>query len=184
MFLIIILFFQDYFKLLPEGFKPEDVYVCESRYTTRTKTFKKIKMWSMPPNSVKLIPRDVPLPVVRVASLFVSAANRDQVADTSDDHGSFIEKVCIFMNWQFPVIFRKINLDFFQVFLTDNSHTCYLQEREAVPVEVANGEPGCQYYEQLCYNNMWLKVGDCVYIRSHVLIRPRIGRQANYKYIF
>lgn len=62
----------------------------------------------------------------------------------------------------------------------DTFNTCYLQEREAVPVEVANGEPGCQYYEQLCYGNMWLKVGDCVYIRSHGLIRPRIGRQANY----
>lgn len=57
-------------------------------------------MWTMPPSSVKLIPRDVPLPVVRVASTFVSSANRDQdkMADTVDDHGSFIEKVCLFMN--------------------------------------------------------------------------------------
>ncbi|XP_060724128.1 polybromo 1, like isoform X2 [Tachysurus vachellii] len=138
-----VVFVKDYFKYQPEGFKPEDVYVCESRYTTRTKAFKKIKIWTMPPSSVKLISRDVPLPVVRVASMFVSAANRDQdkMADSADDHGSFIEK-----------------------------------EREAVPVEVSNGEPGCQYYEQLCYNNMWLKVGDCVYIRSHRLTRPRIGR--------
>ncbi|XP_060775398.1 polybromo 1, like isoform X2 [Neoarius graeffei] len=138
-----VIFVKDYFKLQPEGFKPEDVFVCESRYTTRTKAFKKIKIWSMPPSSVKLIPRDVPLPVVRVASMFVSAANHDQdkMADTADDSGSFIEK-----------------------------------EREAVPIEVANGEPGCQYYEQLCYNNIWLKVGDCVFIRSRGLIRPRIGR--------
>ncbi|KAM9482460.1 polybromo 1, like isoform 1-T2 [Clarias gariepinus] len=138
-----VIFVKDYFKLQPEGFKPEDVFVCESRYATRTKAFKKIKLWSVPPSSVKLIPRDVPLPVVRVASMFVKAANRDQdkMADAANDHGSFIEK-----------------------------------EREAVPVEVANGEPGCQYYEQLCYNNMWLKVGDCVYIRSHGLIRSRIGR--------
>lgn len=70
-------------------------------------------------------------------------------------------------------------LGFFEVFLTYNFYTSFLQEREAVPVEVANGEPGCQYYEQLCYNNMWMKVGDCVYIRSHRLTRPRIGRQAN-----
>lgn len=67
----------------------------------------------------------------------------------------------------------KLNLSFCDL----NFRSCYLQEREAVPVEVTNGEPGCQYYEQLCYNNMWLKVGDCVYIRSHGLIRPRIGRQ-------
>lgn len=76
----------------PEGLKPEDVFVCESRYTARTKTFKKIKIWSMPPNSVKLVSREVPLPVVRVASMFVSA--KDKVADLPDgESGGFVEKV-------------------------------------------------------------------------------------------
>uniref|UniRef100_A0A673MT31 Protein polybromo-1 n=1 Tax=Sinocyclocheilus rhinocerous TaxID=307959 RepID=A0A673MT31_9TELE len=136
----VVLFVKEYFKSQPEGFRPEDVYVCESRYTARTKTFKKIKIWSMPPSSVKLVPREVPLPVVRVASMFVSA--KDKVSDLPDgENGGFVEK-----------------------------------EREDVPVEVANGEPGCQYYEQLRYNDMWLKLGDCVYIRSHRLVRPRVGR--------
>lgn len=54
----------------PEGFPAEDVYVCESRYTARNKTFKKIKIWAMPASSMKLVTRDVPLPVVRVASMF------------------------------------------------------------------------------------------------------------------
>uniref|UniRef100_A0AAY4CCS3 Protein polybromo-1 n=1 Tax=Denticeps clupeoides TaxID=299321 RepID=A0AAY4CCS3_9TELE len=138
-----VLFVKDYFKLQPEGFRPEDVYICESRYTAKTKSFKKIKMWTMPASSVKLVPRDVPLPVVRIASMFVSTSKRDQERfnDTLEGGAGFIEK-----------------------------------EREDVTVEVANGEPGCQYYEQLCYNNMWLKVGDCVYIQSHGLVRPRIGR--------
>lgn len=59
-----------------------------------------------------------------------------------------------------------------------------LQDREDVPMEVNNGEPGCQYYEQLCYNNLWLKVGDCVYIASHGLVRHRVGRcsKNNYPY--
>uniref|UniRef100_A0A8C2L4U9 Protein polybromo-1 n=1 Tax=Cyprinus carpio TaxID=7962 RepID=A0A8C2L4U9_CYPCA len=136
----VVLFVKEYFKSQPDGFRPEDVYVCESRYTARTKTFKKIKIWSMPPSSVKLVSREVPLPVVRVASMFVSA--KDKAADLPDaESGGFIEK-----------------------------------EREDVPVEVANGEPGCQYYEQLHYNDMWLKLGDCVYIRSHGLVRPRVGR--------
>uniref|UniRef100_A0A672QK67 Protein polybromo-1 n=1 Tax=Sinocyclocheilus grahami TaxID=75366 RepID=A0A672QK67_SINGR len=136
----VVLFVKEYFKSQPEGFRPEDVYVCESRYTARTKTFKKIKIWSMPPSFVKLVPREVPLPVVRVASMFVSA--KDKVSDLPDgENGGFVEK-----------------------------------EREDVPVEVANGEPGCQYYEQLQYNDMWLKLGDCVYIRSHRLVRPRVGR--------
>ncbi|XP_076870387.1 polybromo 1, like isoform X3 [Brachyhypopomus gauderio] len=135
---------KDYFKHQPEGFRPEDVFVCESRYITRTKSFKKIKIWAMPPSTMKLVPRDVPLPVIRVASMFAATAKRDQdkLVDFADgDHGGFIEK-----------------------------------ERDDVPIDVASSEPGFQYYEQLCYNNMWLKVGDCVYIQSHGLARPRIGR--------
>ncbi|CAB1315070.1 unnamed protein product [Coregonus sp. 'balchen'] len=47
--------------------------------------------------------------------------------------------------------------------------------REDVTLDMTNGEPGCQYYEQLYYNDTWLKVGDCVYIRSHGLVRHRVG---------
>lgn len=43
-------------------------------------------------------------------------------------------------------------------------------------MDMTNGEPGCHYYEQLCYNSLWLKVGDCVYIGSHGLVRHRVGR--------
>ncbi|KAK6321305.1 hypothetical protein J4Q44_G00082810 [Coregonus suidteri] len=49
--------------------------------------------------------------------------------------------------------------------------------REDVTLDMTNGEPGCQYYEQLYYNDTWLKVGDCVYIRSHGLVRHRVGRE-------
>lgn len=52
----------------------------------------------------------------------------------------------------------------------------FQQEKEDVPVEMSNGEPGCHYFEQLRYNDMWLKVGDCVFIKSHGLVRPRVGR--------
>lgn len=43
-------------------------------------------------------------------------------------------------------------------------------------MEMTNGEPACEYFEQLGYNNLLLKVGDCVYIRSHGLVRHRVGR--------
>uniref|UniRef100_A0A8C7TDM1 Protein polybromo-1 n=1 Tax=Oncorhynchus mykiss TaxID=8022 RepID=A0A8C7TDM1_ONCMY len=128
-----VMFVKDYFKLQPEGVRPEDVYVCESRYSARNKAFKKIKLWAVPA-AVRFVPRDVPLPVVRVASMY---AKRDQ------------EKL----------LANVLNI-----------------EREDVPVEMTGGEPGCPYYDQLHYNNMWLKVGDCVYIQSHELIKPRIGR--------
>ncbi|XP_018617666.1 protein polybromo-1-like isoform X1 [Scleropages formosus] len=144
----VVMFVKEYFKLQPEGFRPEDVFVCESRYSAKTKSFKKIKMWTMPVSSVRFVPRDVPLPVVRVASMFANATRHEQEkpqevteCEKGADDCSVIDK-----------------------------------EREDVPVDVSNGEPGCQYYEQLHYNGMRLKVGDCVYIRSHGLVRARVGR--------
>lgn len=137
----VVMFVKDYFKLQPEGFRPEDVHVCESRYTARNKTFKKIKIWAMPTSSVKFIPRDVPLPVVRIASMFAKPDQDKQLAISYANSGSFVDK-----------------------------------EREDVPMEMSGGEPGCHYYEQLCFNNMWVKVGDCVYIQSHGLSKPRVAR--------
>uniref|UniRef100_A0A8C2XBY9 Protein polybromo-1 n=1 Tax=Cyclopterus lumpus TaxID=8103 RepID=A0A8C2XBY9_CYCLU len=126
----VVMFVKEYFKLHPEGFRTEDVYVCESRYSAKSKSFKKIKMWAMPLSSVRFHPREIPLPVVRVASMF---------APKQEEKPQEIEK-------------------------------------EDVPMEITNGEPACQYYEQLSYNNLWLKVGDCVYIGSHGLVRHRVGR--------
>ncbi|XP_032406138.1 protein polybromo-1-like isoform X1 [Xiphophorus hellerii] len=139
----VVMFVKEYFKLSPEGFKQEDVYVCESRYSAKSKSFKKIKMWAMPLSSVRFVPRDVPLPVVRVASMFVTKQDEKptEIVEESKMTDGIIDK-----------------------------------EREDVPLDVTNGEPGCQYYEQLCYNNLWLKVGDCVYIASHGLVRHRVGR--------
>jgi protein polybromo-1 len=36
---------KDYFRSRPEGFADKDVYVCESRYSTKARAFKKIKVW-------------------------------------------------------------------------------------------------------------------------------------------
>uniref|UniRef100_A0A3Q2DT07 Protein polybromo-1 n=1 Tax=Cyprinodon variegatus TaxID=28743 RepID=A0A3Q2DT07_CYPVA len=86
-----VVFVKDYFKMQPEGFKPEDVYVCESRYFARNKLFKKIKVWAMPESSVKLVPREVPLPVVRVASMFAKP-DLEKLAMSYAGAGKFIEK--------------------------------------------------------------------------------------------
>uniref|UniRef100_A0A3Q0SJU1 Protein polybromo-1 n=1 Tax=Amphilophus citrinellus TaxID=61819 RepID=A0A3Q0SJU1_AMPCI len=141
----VVIFVKDYFKMQPEGFRAEDVYVCESRYTARNKFFKKIKIWAMPESSVKLVSREVPLPVVRVASMFAKPDQEKPVAYT--DSG-FVDKV----SFKLPL------------------------EREDVPMEMSGAEPGCLHYEQLCYKNMWFKVGDCVYIQSHGLSKPRVAR--------
>ncbi|XP_010775835.1 protein polybromo-1 isoform X3 [Notothenia coriiceps] len=139
----VVMFVKEYFKLHPEGFRADDVYVCESRYSAKSKSFKKIKMWTMPPSSVRFVPREVPLPVVRVASMFAPKQEEKppEVVDEIKMTDGIVDK-----------------------------------EREDVPMDMTNGEPGCQYYEQLCYNNLLLKVGDCVYISSHGLVRHRVGR--------
>ncbi|XP_029990472.1 protein polybromo-1-like isoform X1 [Sphaeramia orbicularis] len=142
----VVMFVKDYFKLHPEGFRAEDVYVCESRYSAKSKSFKKIKMWTMPLSSVRLLPREVALPVVRVASMFALKQEEKPPEITQPENESKVTDA-----------------------VAD-------KEREDAPMDMSNGEPGCQYYEQLCYNNMWLKVGDCVYIGSHGLVRHRVGR--------
>ncbi|KAM9227632.1 protein polybromo-1 isoform 1-T1 [Leptosomus discolor] len=144
----VVMFVKEYFKLCPENFRDDDVYVCESRYSAKTKSFKKIKLWTMPVSSVRFVPRDVPLPVVRVASVF---ANTDKVDE--EKHAETLED-------------SKVGESILHL----------EKDKEDVPVEMSNGEPGCHYFEQLCYNDMWLKVGDCVFIKSHGLVRPRVGR--------
>ncbi|XP_064374767.1 protein polybromo-1 isoform X14 [Dromaius novaehollandiae] len=144
----VVMFVKEYFKLCPENFRDEDVYVCESRYSAKTKSFKKIKLWTMPVSSVRFVPRDVPLPVVRVASVF---ANTDKVDE--EKHSENLED-------------SKVGESILHL----------EKDKEDVPVEMSNGEPGCHYFEQLCYNDMWLKVGDCVFIKSHGLVRARVGR--------
>uniref|UniRef100_UPI0037E8AB68 polybromo 1, like isoform X1 n=1 Tax=Semicossyphus pulcher TaxID=241346 RepID=UPI0037E8AB68 len=136
----VVMFVKDYFKMHPEGYRAEDVYICESRYTARTKSFKKIKIWAIPASPVKLVPRDVPLPVVRVASMFAKP-DLDKTTISYSGSGSFVDK-----------------------------------EREDVPMEMSGAEPNCQHYEQLRFNSMWVKVGDCVYIQSHGLSKPRVAR--------
>ncbi|XP_068568266.1 polybromo 1, like isoform X1 [Cebidichthys violaceus] len=136
----VVLFVKDYFKMQPEGYRAEDVYVCESRYAGRNKSFKKIKIWAVPVSALKLVSRDVPLPVVRVASMFAKP-DYDKLTVSYAGSGGFIDK-----------------------------------EREDVPTEMSGADPGCRHYEQLHYNNMWFKVGDCVYIQSHGLSKPRVAR--------
>ncbi|KAL1454034.1 hypothetical protein WDU94_010329 [Cyamophila willieti] len=59
---------KDYFKFRPEGFEPKDVYVCESRYSSKSRSFKKIAKYYPPGHrwativfNYKLIEREIPL---------------------------------------------------------------------------------------------------------------------------
>lgn len=78
----------------PEGFATADIYVCESRYATRSRMFKKIKLWIVKGSTVKYVAREVPLPVVRVASMFAKP-NLDKYALAYTDCRGFVEKVSL-----------------------------------------------------------------------------------------
>uniref|UniRef100_A0A182PR37 Polybromo-1 n=1 Tax=Anopheles epiroticus TaxID=199890 RepID=A0A182PR37_9DIPT len=67
-----VMHIRDYVKLKPENFANKDVFVCESRYSSKARSFKKLKTWNLvrAKDPVKLIPREAPLEVKRVMSVF------------------------------------------------------------------------------------------------------------------
>lgn len=60
---------KDYFKQKPEGYADKDIFVCESRYSTKLRAFKKIKNWPFM-NNTTLIQRETPVEPKRVMSVF------------------------------------------------------------------------------------------------------------------
>lgn len=59
--------------------------MCESRYSTRSRSFKKIKLFPETPNLV-LIPRDIPLEPKRVMSVFRERVekHKDELAELQE----------------------------------------------------------------------------------------------------
>ncbi|XP_065348205.1 protein polybromo-1 isoform X6 [Cloeon dipterum] len=67
----LVLSVRDYLRLKPESFPEKDVYVCESRYASKARSFKKIKLWPCTlPEHIKLVTREEPLEPKRVMSVF------------------------------------------------------------------------------------------------------------------
>ncbi|XP_005177916.2 protein polybromo-1 [Musca domestica] len=67
-----VMHIKDYIKAKPENFDDKDVFVCESRYHVRSRSFKKFKNWPFVRENdpVKLTPRDKPIEIKRVMSVF------------------------------------------------------------------------------------------------------------------
>ncbi|XP_071547124.1 protein polybromo-1 isoform X2 [Panulirus ornatus] len=78
----------DYIKMKPEDVDEKEVYVCESRYNSRNRFFKKIK--SFPFNvgeRVKLVERPEPLEMKRVDSVFKERIERhkEELAELDEE---------------------------------------------------------------------------------------------------
>lgn len=78
-----VMFVKDYFRLQPVNIEEKDVYVCESRYTSKVKTFKKIKIWPCIQNTA-LIMRTNMLPMNRVPSVFAKLEEENETPSTND----------------------------------------------------------------------------------------------------
>lgn len=74
------------------GYDEKDVYVCESRYSTRSRSFKKIKIFPENP-TLKLVARDIPLEPKRVVSVFRERVekHKDELAELQEQE-KLVEK--------------------------------------------------------------------------------------------
>ncbi|XP_076040518.1 protein polybromo isoform X4 [Oratosquilla oratoria] len=152
----------DYFKSVPEGFDNEDVYVCESRYNTKHRMFKKIKTFCMTPNQprdcsdrqsrerqqqkqptqawpfsvpefVKIIERPEPLEPKRVASIFKECVEKHK------EELAELEEETKLIRRDIPNIVQQ---------------------------EMANNPSGYTYYEQYNTASGVVKRGDFVYVKG------------------
>ena len=63
---------KDYIKYKPENFEEKDIYVCEWRYASKIRNWKKIKpssFWDTP-SHITIVQRDKPLEPKKIASVF------------------------------------------------------------------------------------------------------------------
>ncbi|XP_002020207.2 protein polybromo-1 [Drosophila persimilis] len=67
-----VMHIKDYIKMRPDRLQEKDVFVCESRYNLQGRCFKKLKNWPQirEGSSVRFVPRDQPLELKRVMSVF------------------------------------------------------------------------------------------------------------------
>ncbi|XP_046678722.1 protein polybromo-1 isoform X3 [Homalodisca vitripennis] len=89
-----VLSVKDYFRSRPENFDEKDVYVCESRYSSKARAFKKIKNWPQSLNNgYKLVPRDETLEPKRVMSVFRERVekHKEEIAEL-EEREKLVEK--------------------------------------------------------------------------------------------
>ena len=148
-----VLVLKDYIRSSPSDFPEDDVFVCESRYARKAKSFKKIKNWSYPlGRQPRLITRDVPLSLRRVPSVFMTQSTRvkgsgsQSVVPVSDTIGSSDKDAELFS----------------EAHGSDPSLPHPVQLENVKAWTVSNPTTGCTYYEQYCIDEDKFRLGMCV----------------------
>ncbi|CAH1119196.1 unnamed protein product [Phaedon cochleariae] len=155
---------KQYYAMKPEGYEDKDIYVCESRYSTRGRNFKKIKIHPDNP-TITLVPREVPLEPKRVMSIFRERVekHKDELQEL-EDLEKLVEK-------------EKPNVVAFHCMDIDDGNTYYEQFNTICSGVVKTGdyvyvvaEGGKQIIAQI--DSIWeTKDGKC-YFRGPWFITP------------
>ena len=143
-----VLVVRDFVKSSPPDFSEEDVYVCESRYAHKAKSFKKIKNWSYPPGrQPRLITRDIPLTLKKVPSVFMTQSTRVR---GSGSHSVVLGSDTV---KESELYSEPGGMD---------PSLPYSVEMENVRADgVSTPTPGCTYYEQYCIDEDRFRLGMC-----------------------
>ena len=129
---------KDYFRMAPVGFKDEDVYVCESRYNSKTRSFKKMKLFWNVPEHIKLVQRAKCLEPQRVMSIFKERIekHKEEIEELEALEKTVDNPIPANAVWKNP----------------ENTNV---------------GGEGCTYYEQYTIPGpITLRRGDAVYVRA------------------
>jgi len=148
---------KDYFQKIPEGMKAENVYVCESYYSPRQKSFKRLKQKDILPPSehVKLVLRDQPLEREMIQSCFVIGETPELKTNKTDSRESLKKELLAMpksLGQPIPIY------------------------RENVKAETQHPNNKATYYTQFNFNGTWIKLGDCLYVIEPNSTNQRIAR--------
>merc|ERR1719445_1399208 len=129
---------KDYFIKKPEGFEDKEIFVCESRYSVKSRSFKKMKLFWNIPDHINLIMREVQLEPKRVQSIFKERVEK---------HKEELEELAM----------MESTLE------TEIPLNILMENPDIVP---GAGE-GSQYFEQYTIPGpITLRRGDAVYVRG------------------
>ena len=144
-----VLVIRDYVKYSAAEFNEEDLFVCESRYAHKAKSFKKIKNWSYPSGrQPMLITRNIPLVLSRVPSVFMTQSTRvtgsgsHSVVPVSDTVSSKNKELVSTVDG-----------------VEDPSLPYMIQLENVKTTVVSNPTAGCTYYEQYCIDEDMFRLG-------------------------
>uniref|UniRef100_A0A1B6CN38 Protein polybromo-1 n=1 Tax=Clastoptera arizonana TaxID=38151 RepID=A0A1B6CN38_9HEMI len=155
---------KDYFRFKPDSFEEKDVYVCESRYSSKARAFKKIKNWPVSlSNAYKLSPRDEVLEPKRVVSVF-----RERVEKHKEEIAELEEKEKL-VEKDKPNLVVQTSDEGWTYYEQYNTNTCLIKTGDCVYVKT---EAGSKLITQV--DTIWTNADGESFIHGPWLVLPSV----------